>query len=79
MDRDDVEHLFKDRDGFTFRDRKQFWNTLQRIVSDPVDSHFIHRFCLSLAIEFTFYRKSRRYDGFSGTEDPLIFDVYQIA
>jgi hypothetical protein len=32
MDRDDVEHLFKNQYGFTFRDRKQFWNVLQKIV-----------------------------------------------
>lgn len=32
MDRDDVEHLFKNEHGFTFRDRKQFWNILQKFV-----------------------------------------------
>ncbi|CAF1541599.1 unnamed protein product [Adineta ricciae] len=31
MDRDDVEHLFKNEYGFTFRDRKQFWNIIQKI------------------------------------------------
>ncbi|CAF1242839.1 unnamed protein product [Adineta steineri] len=34
MDRDDVEHLFKNEYGFTFRDRKQFWNILQKIQSN---------------------------------------------
>ena len=32
MDRDDIDHLFKNEHGFTFRDRKQFWHTLQNIV-----------------------------------------------
>lgn len=36
MDRDDVEHLFKNSMGFTFRDRKQFWNAIQKIVSTNV-------------------------------------------
>ncbi|CAF0783946.1 unnamed protein product [Rotaria sordida] len=34
MDRDDVEHLFKNEYGFTFRDRKQFWKILQKIQSN---------------------------------------------
>ncbi|UJR33826.1 hypothetical protein I4U23_021250 [Adineta vaga] len=29
MDRDDVEHLFKNEYGFTFAARKQFWNTIR--------------------------------------------------
>ena len=37
MDRDDVEHLFKNQDGFTFRDRKQFWSAIQKIV--PTNIH----------------------------------------
>ncbi|CAF1322298.1 unnamed protein product [Adineta ricciae] len=33
MDRDDVEHLFKNEYGFTFADRKRFWNTIQKLYS----------------------------------------------
>ncbi|CAF1263073.1 unnamed protein product [Adineta ricciae] len=33
MDRDDVEHLFKNEYGFTFADRKRFWNTIQKLRS----------------------------------------------
>jgi hypothetical protein len=32
IDRDDIEHLFKNEYGFTFRDRKQFWSVIQKIV-----------------------------------------------
>ena len=32
MDRDDIEHLFKNEIGFTFRDRKQIWNAIQDLV-----------------------------------------------
>ncbi|CAF2135726.1 unnamed protein product [Rotaria magnacalcarata] len=31
MDRDDIEHLFRNEYGFTFRDRKQFWTILQKM------------------------------------------------
>jgi len=40
MNRDDVEHLFKNKYGFTFRDRKHFWNLVQKLV------------CYSLNIDF---------------------------
>lgn len=43
MDRDDVEHLFKNQDGFTFRDRKQFWNTVQKLVCNESHCRCIHR------------------------------------
>ncbi|CAF3755608.1 unnamed protein product [Rotaria socialis] len=34
MDRDDIEHLFRNEYGFTFRDRKQFWTILQKMQSN---------------------------------------------
>jgi hypothetical protein len=32
MDRDDIEHLFKNEYGFSFRDRKRMWNAMQNFV-----------------------------------------------
>jgi hypothetical protein len=32
MDRDDIDHLFKNENGFTFRDRKQIWSAIQNFV-----------------------------------------------
>ena len=32
MDRDDVEHLFKNDYGFTFADRKRLWAAVQTLV-----------------------------------------------
>ncbi|CAF1242858.1 unnamed protein product [Adineta steineri] len=33
MDRDDIEHLFKNEYGFTFGDRKRFWNAIKKFQS----------------------------------------------
>ncbi len=32
IDRDDIEHLFKNDYGFKFRDRKRLWNAIQKFV-----------------------------------------------
>ena len=32
IDRDDIDHLFKNECGFTFRDRKNFWNAILKFV-----------------------------------------------
>lgn len=32
IDRDDVDHLFKNEYGFTFGERKRFWNAIQKLV-----------------------------------------------
>ncbi|CAF2335154.1 unnamed protein product [Rotaria sp. Silwood2] len=34
IDRDDIEHLFKNENGFTFRDRKRFWTSVQNNQKD---------------------------------------------
>lgn len=51
MDRDDIEHLFKNEHGFTFRDRKKFWNILQKIVDNDSILFEPRSFFLYLAIE----------------------------
>ncbi|CAF0724562.1 unnamed protein product [Rotaria sordida] len=37
IDRDDIEHLFKNEYGFTFRDRKRFWSSIQKF--QPKNTH----------------------------------------
>jgi len=40
IDRDDIEHLFKNEYGFTFGDRKRLWNTIQTFVCmNKIDSN----------------------------------------
>lgn len=39
MDRDDVEHLFRNQAGFTFYDRKRFWLTIQKLVCGSGDGY----------------------------------------
>ncbi|CAF2064639.1 unnamed protein product [Rotaria magnacalcarata] len=42
MDRDDIEHLFKNENGFTFRDRKRFWAVIQNIQSSNKHNDVIY-------------------------------------
>ncbi|CAF0734345.1 unnamed protein product [Rotaria sp. Silwood1] len=42
IDRDDIEHLFKNDYGFTFRDRKRFWNAIQKVQQKNTNNNVIY-------------------------------------